>query len=53
MSPLDDSGGTGRSAIGEMVFACDVNLGFPCDHPEWAAFFYSAIMAGARSITTT
>ncbi len=39
MSPLDDAGGTGRSAIGEMVFACDVNLGFPCDHPEWAAFF--------------
>ncbi|MGZ8396516.1 MAG: phosphate/phosphite/phosphonate ABC transporter substrate-binding protein [Rhodoplanes sp.] len=39
MSPLDDAGGTGRSAIGEMVFACDANLGFPCDHPEWAAFF--------------
>jgi phosphonate transport system substrate-binding protein len=22
-----------------MIFACDVNLGFPTDDPEWAAFF--------------
>jgi phosphonate transport system substrate-binding protein len=39
MSPPDNAGGTGASSKGEMVFACDVNLGFPCDQPEWVAFF--------------
>ena len=24
---------------GDLVFACDVNLGFPTGDPEWAAFF--------------
>ena len=33
-----------RIAIGDasgraLIFACDVNLGFPIDDPEWAAFF--------------
>ena len=28
-----------RSSAREMIFACDVNLGFPTDDPEWAAFF--------------
>ncbi len=23
----------------DLIFACDVNLGFPTDDPEWAAFF--------------
>lgn len=38
MSPADDANGA-RSSTREKVFACDVNLGFPCDQPEWAAFF--------------
>ena len=24
---------------GDLLFACDVNLGFPTGDPEWAAFF--------------
>ena len=32
-------GANGRSSAREMIFACDVNLGFPIDDPEWAAFF--------------
>jgi phosphonate transport system substrate-binding protein len=47
MSPLDDkdrssapdADGTSETSPGEKVFAHDVNLGFPVDHPDWANFF--------------
>jgi hypothetical protein len=32
-------GANGRLSAREMIFACDLNLGFPTDDPEWAAFF--------------
>ena len=35
-----------------MIFACDVNLGFPDDDPVWVAFFL-VIMAGASPTMTT
>ena len=28
-----------KPASGEEIFAHDVNLGFPLDHPDWANFF--------------
>jgi phosphonate transport system substrate-binding protein len=39
MTAADSLGANGRSSAREMIFACDVNLGFPTDDPEWAAFF--------------
>ena len=39
MTAADSLGANVRSSAREMIFACDVNLGFPTDDPEWAAFF--------------
>jgi phosphonate transport system substrate-binding protein len=39
MTAADSLGANGRSSARELIFACDVNLGFPTDDPEWAAFF--------------
>ena len=39
MSPMQTAGGTSNASAGDLVFACDVNLGFPTGDPEWAAFF--------------
>lgn len=47
MSPRDDKDGrpmlagiSSREAWpGEKIFAHDINLGFPVDHPDWADFF--------------
>lgn len=48
MSPLDDKDGssapnagtTAKASPGEKIFAHDVNLGFPVEHPDWADFFH-------------
>jgi hypothetical protein len=39
MSPTQTAGGTSNASADGLIFACDVNLGFPTDDPEWAAFF--------------
>jgi hypothetical protein len=39
MTATDGLGRDGRSSARELIFACDVNLGFPTDDPEWVAFF--------------
>jgi phosphonate transport system substrate-binding protein len=39
MSPTQAAGGTSNASADDLIFACDVNLGFPTDDPEWAAFF--------------
>jgi phosphonate transport system substrate-binding protein len=39
MGLTPDAGATDRLSPGEKIFAHDVNLGFPLDHPDWAVFF--------------
>jgi hypothetical protein len=39
MSAADSARRPSNGSTPERVFACDVNLGFPTDDPEWAAFF--------------
>jgi phosphonate transport system substrate-binding protein len=39
MNPTQTAGGTSNASADDLIFACDVNLGFPTDDPEWAAFF--------------
>ena len=39
LRPTQTAGGTSNASAGDLVFACDVNLGFSTGDPEWAAFF--------------